>query len=369
MSKSRPAQGEIAVAAGTGAAAGVAVAAETHEEPKTPEMSDSPNLDRVESPTIKDPARSSALHPALERHVTDIGDSDGDDDDELYAAPAEDTEGAEEIADRVAAAPITHESEAAETTVITGSEPSTAKAVEPTTTASAAAIPTVAADKPSTEEPATPARASLPKFQREQKKDSPGRLSGFFSKLKGRSKSNAANSPKPTKAELLASDQPTTSATVANPAEVSKELSANEATIASSTGVEAAAAGSPSSFRRHEEDLHSISSLSSDEGDVVRGREGRPTDGANDGIVKEPHTGLPMNVGKFGTTGAGGTDANPTVRGAHAHNDDDDDDGDGNEEFEEARDTFDETLAPPPSFGGQAKSASPVRETKFVEEL
>tara|TARA_R110002003_G_scaffold107_6_gene8983 strand:- start:13027 stop:13266 length:240 start_codon:yes stop_codon:yes gene_type:complete len=30
----------------------------------------------------------------------------------------------------------------------------------------------------------------------------------------------------------------------------------------------------------------------------------------------EPHTGLPMNVGRYGD-GAGGTDANPTVEGQH----------------------------------------------------
>lgn len=44
-------------------------------------------------------------------------------------------------------------------------------------------------------------------------------------------------------------------------------------------------------------------------------------------------------------------------------------------EFEEARDTFDEKLAPPPSFGTEGHSAakrsteSPVRETKFHEEV
>lgn len=43
-----------------------------------------------------------------------------------------------------------------------------------------------------------------------------------------------------------------------------------------------------------------------------------------------------------------------------------------NETFEEARDHFDESLAPPPAFGGQAKApegGSPSRGTKFQEEL
>lgn len=43
-----------------------------------------------------------------------------------------------------------------------------------------------------------------------------------------------------------------------------------------------------------------------------------------------------------------------------------------NETFEEARDHFDESLAPPPAFGGQAKApegGSPSRGTKFQEAL
>lgn len=45
----------------------------------------------------------------------------------------------------------------------------------------------------------------------------------------------------------------------------------------------------------------------------------------------------------------------------------------GDEEFEEARDTFDERLAPPPSFSTEGKkilkAGSPVREARFHEEL
>jgi hypothetical protein len=40
--------------------------------------------------------------------------------------------------------------------------------------------------------------------------------------------------------------------------------------------------------------------------------------GLGDGRVVEPHTGLPMNVGKYGD-GAGGTDASRTVHGLHGH--------------------------------------------------
>jgi hypothetical protein len=38
----------------------------------------------------------------------------------------------------------------------------------------------------------------------------------------------------------------------------------------------------------------------------------------NTGTVIEPHTGLPMNVGKYGD-GHGGTDGNPTIHGLHQH--------------------------------------------------
>ncbi|KAH6672924.1 putative Eisosome protein 1 [Halenospora varia] len=45
-----------------------------------------------------------------------------------------------------------------------------------------------------------------------------------------------------------------------------------------------------------------------------------------------------------------------------------DDDGNGDEEFQEARDNFDEDLAPPPTFSVQ-KSSSPARSAKFTEEI
>jgi hypothetical protein len=36
--------------------------------------------------------------------------------------------------------------------------------------------------------------------------------------------------------------------------------------------------------------------------------------GEGDGMVTEPTTGLPMNIGKYGV-GSGGTDANPAIAG------------------------------------------------------
>jgi len=45
---------------------------------------------------------------------------------------------------------------------------------------------------------------------------------------------------------------------------------------------------------------------------------GGSSSGLDDGIKIEPHTGLPMNVGKYGE-GAGGTDAAPQIPGYHRH--------------------------------------------------
>ncbi|KAK3718866.1 Eisosome assembly protein [Vermiconidia calcicola] len=109
------------------------------------------------------------------------------------------------------------------------------------------------------------------------------------------------------------------------------------------TGGDARAA-SPSSFRRNNDglkDLDDVSSSGADEDDLARGRGGRLTGELGDGP--------PKGGGTLGLW-------------APASNGEDD-------QFEEARDHFDESLAPPPAFGGQQKSASPTRETRFQEQL
>jgi hypothetical protein len=65
---------------------------------------------------------------------------------------------------------------------------------------------------------------------------------------------------------------------------------------------------------------------------------------------------------KTKTTGAEGL---PTTGAGQGIRSDDDD----SDQFEEARDHFDEGLAPRPNFAGQAKSSSPARETRFKEEV
>ncbi|EME39109.1 hypothetical protein DOTSEDRAFT_75014 [Dothistroma septosporum NZE10] len=103
---------------------------------------------------------------------------------------------------------------------------------------------------------------------------------------------------------------------------------------------------SPSSFKRGATGLADLDDDSSgaEEEDITRGRTGRSAAGK-------------MGFGSSRTTAK---DAAPTDRQNSSTED---------ETFEEARDHFDESLAPPPAFAGQAKSESPSRGTKFQEQL
>ncbi len=106
---------------------------------------------------------------------------------------------------------------------------------------------------------------------------------------------------------------------------------------------------SPSSFERCDNgarDLDEVSSSGADEEDYARGRGGKLR--KRRGLAK----------GKDAEDG-GNVERKQT----------DTSNEDGTEQFEEARDHFDESLAPPPAFGGQAKSESPNRATRFQEEL
>jgi len=138
--------------------------------------------------------------------------------------------------------------------------------------------------------------------------------------------------------------------------------------VDSTTGNAAAAAAnkepaavepdSPSSFKRNEVDPvdpDDVSSSGADEDDLQRGR-GR----GGRSIARK--------LG-FGGSRTYKTDKQPgkltPLKSAAADRQGSED----NETFEEARDKFDENLAPPPAFAGQAKSESPVRETRFQEQL
>jgi hypothetical protein len=115
---------------------------------------------------------------------------------------------------------------------------------------------------------------------------------------------------------------------------------------------------SPSSFKRYDDELRDLDDVSSsgvDEDDYARGRGGR--------LAKR--LGISRRKGKDKTTdgeeGKGGNLEREATKETSTS-------GDG-DQFEEARDHFDESLAPPPAFAGQAKSESPVRGTRFQEQL
>ncbi|UJO16133.1 uncharacterized protein CLAFUR5_04811 [Fulvia fulva] len=104
---------------------------------------------------------------------------------------------------------------------------------------------------------------------------------------------------------------------------------------------------SPSSYQRGGAGLADLDDESSgaEEEDVTRGRAGRSKAGKK------------MGFGSSRTSGAKDTTADRQNSSTE------------DETFEEARDHFDESLAPPPAFAGQAKSESPSRGTRFQEQL
>lgn len=163
----------------------------------------------------------------------------------------------------------------------------------------------------------SPATASSVAFQRRKS----GRMSGFFSRFSRKSKPAEKTPEKIQSSETTAATLPAADAKKSlSTSEPSTSAAAAEAPVTSD-------AVSDSSFRRHDTDLHSISSVSSDE--------------------QLPTTRPTARRGRSSISAVSGDE----------------------DEFEEARDHFDETLAPPPTFGGQPKAQSPARETKFQEEF
>jgi hypothetical protein len=199
--------------------------------------------------------------------------------------------------------------------------------------------------------------SSRPDLEKEKAQETK-RSRGFFSRFRNRH-SKAERQPGSFSGT---SGKPTTGAESSTAATTAAPATATAAAVTSSTDPRAA---SPSSFtrRRHSSSddgvatprksslsLSDVSSLSSglDEDDIQEGRTGRMA-----------------RAEKKQTAGVADVDGlAPTAAGKGVRSDDDDSD-----QFEEARDHFDEGLAPRPSFGGQAKSASPARETRFKEEV
>jgi len=239
------------------------------------------------------------------------------------------TDEAEIIADRAVAAPVDAPRHLA--TVVPDDEPRESITTDSMVTPRESTTDPIAAPREST-------ASSHPDIEQEKAQDGK-RIRGFFSKLRNRASSKpSAREPGSLGGKNKASDKdivvPTSSD--ARPAS------------ASSFDRYRAAEDSPTRGRKKSADLSSLSSSASsglDEDDFVGGRTGRMA-------RAEKGTGL----------GAPMTNTTKTRKGVRS----DDDDSD---QFEEARDHFDEGLAPKPNFAGQAKSASPARETKFHEEV
>jgi hypothetical protein len=231
------------------------------------------------------------------------------------------TDEAEIIADRAVAAPVDAPRHLA--TVIPADEPR-----ESTTNDS------IAAPREST-------ASSHPDIEQEKAQEAKS-IRGFFSKLRNR----AASKPTERQPGSFGGGKPNkTDKDAVLPAATSSD--ARPASASSFDRYRASAEDSPTRGRKKSADLSSLSSASSGlvEDDFVEGRTGRMA-------RAEKGTGL----------GAPITTTQKTRKGVRS----DDDDSD---QFEEARDHFDEGLAPKPNFAGQAKSASPARETKFHEEV
>ena len=248
------------------------------------------------------------------------------------------------IAERVLASPVD----------ATAARASTGDAPVDTAAAATAAAPADAARESTA--------SSRPDVEKEKAQETK-RSRGFFSRFRNRH-SKAERQPgsfSGTSGKPKAGLDSTTAA---------ENTAAAPATAAAATTTSAdPRAASPSSFtrRRHSSSddgvatprksslsLSDVSSLSSglDEDDFQEGRTGR--------MARQEK----KQEKEKAALGADGVAATTTTTGKGVRSDEDESD-----QFEEARDHFDEGLAPRPSFGGQAKSASPARETKFKEEV
>ncbi|KAM0721831.1 hypothetical protein Q7P37_002756 [Cladosporium fusiforme] len=198
--------------------------------------------------------------------------------------------------------------------------------------------------------------SSRPDVEKEKEKDSK-RIRGFFTKLRNRQSSKAERKPGSFSAAApREEEEPSKDAGAADKTEEGPSTAAPAAIPTASDPRPT----SPSSFNRHHPDsrksstdLGDVSSLSSsglDEDDLQAGRTGRMA------------RALGLKKGKGNEPQADEAKGEKVGKGVKS----DDDDSD---QFEEARDHFDEGLAPRPSFAGQAKSASPARETRFHEEV
>jgi len=236
------------------------------------------------------------------------------------------TDDAEIIADRVVSSPVDAPAELA--TAPANAQP------ESTTTAA------VDAPRQST-------ASSHPDIEQEKAQDGK-RIRGFFSKLRNR-RSSKPNERQPGSfgGKTTTTDKGSPVLPTSSDPRAASPSSFDRYRASAEEDDDAAAAVTRG--RKKSADLSSLSSASSGlvEDDLVEGRTGR---------MARAEKGKGLGLGAPTTTNE------KTRKGVRS-------DEEESDQFEEARDHFDEGLAPRPSFAGQAKSASPARETKFHEEV
>lgn len=398
------------------------------DEPSRPELQNVASSEHTGAYTFGAPAAGPSSRPDLERHISTIQDSTSDEaDDEsdgLSDSDDEDVYRQQTQARSVEEAPpvMVHASEetpARDRTYIINPTPdpqgtsSDAAREEPMPVAEPATQPTSSAvamtelprdeqgnivlvnrnapaDAPhlAVQEEGAPAPAvktgPSPAEQQEepqQEKEKTG-LRGLFSKLKGKSKADNKLHKDPPASERSEKAAPAAAtASTAQPSSSNNDDTVITPVTTTTAGHEAQGdpvqhagtdgpigdpkhisgiggeprATSPSSFRRYDNtsrDLDDVSSSGADEDDYARGRGGR--------LAQK----LGFSKGKSTAVGGGGDDDDVRKESLAASTSNGDE-----EQFEEARDHFDESLAPPPAFAGQAKSESPNRTTKFQEQL
>jgi hypothetical protein len=316
-------------------------------------------------------------------------------------ASGHDSEHARSVAERVFGAPTTDNTAAAASAVVAETDASNAVQSEPATLAAVAetdasnaveskpaadtsAPALIAKSQQPTTSDATSSRLTKPapataeprqstSSSRAGEEQEPTGIKGFFSKFRSKPKaettaasdtkvSSTSTTPKPA-APIAAVDATATIPDATDSREL-ESAPANSHPVTASTVHAPTATGSsstnaravsPSSFRRRRspndrDDVSSISSASSsglDEDDINEGRTGRMARALRLGSREVAKQSLPI-VRRNSDV------ASPTEE---------------SDTFEEARDTFDEGLAPQPAFAGQAKSHSPARETRFREEV
>lgn len=400
------------------------------DEPDRPELQTVASAEHTGAYTFAAPAPGPTSRPDLERHISTIQDSSSDEaDDEssdLSESEDENVPRRQAESDRVEEAPPVIVEASEETPArdrayiitptpapqgydsdIAREEPMPTR--EPAPQASSSAVATtelphdeqgnivlVNRDAPDdaphlvVEEEGAPApevktgpSPSEKKEERTQEKEKKG-LRGLFSKLKNKSKAENKLHKEPPASEKPEKAAPeVATATTAQPPSADAQEEKDDTIITPVTtttaGHEAQGepvqhvgtdgpigdpkhisgiggeprAASPSSFRRHDNelrDLDDVSSSGADEDDYARGRGGR--------LAKK----LGFSKGKGKKVGDDDdVDKKESLEPSTSNGDE--------EQFEEARDHFDESLAPPPAFAGQAKSESPNRATRFQEQL